>query len=948
MYEAGAPPNDLLAPLRHTALEFAERPALRSNDAADLSHAALLSLVERLMADLAGCGITRGRRVALLLPTKPQTAVTILAIAACGTAVPLSPISPEEELVRILTDARIGDLLVSEADSEGMGARIATRLGLGLIAMTPEAGGATGTLSIRRLRERSGDVPTGDPKTALVLHTSGSTGLPKRVPLTIGNLLASATNIARSLDLSPSDTCLAMMPMFHIGALVDLLLAPLGAGGAIAFASSISTPAFFEGLSRFSPTWSQAVPTVLRDLMAHETKPGEAERMRRLRFIRAVSQPLPVPLQQAFEARFDTPLVPMYGMTETAGLITSMPLGKPRPGSVGVAQGVKLAIGDTLGNALAPGQRGEVLISGPTVMAGYEDDATPRSETFRGAWLRSGDEGYIDADGHLFLTGRIKDAINRGGEKISPLEIDLLLAAHPGIREAAAFPVPHPTLGEEVAVAIVPNGAAPDRTDIAAFLAGKVADYKMPRSILVLDRLPRVPSGKLDRRALPALAASGSGSTVRTPPDTAVARTLANLWRRTLGVDAIAMEDDFFNLGGDSLNATTLALKLESYFGRALPVADLFEKPTLRAMSEALAKAIGVADPATELDPHVRATVEAATAAWRGQRLDGSLVIGRNTLGRLRPFHWVCQSVWQFEALSEHLDPERPFYILRSLSATTVKSNANTKSLASHYALEIRRLQPQGPYLVGGFCQGGVVAFEIARLLRASGEDVALLCLQDRFIDESYDGAVAMFCGKRGWFSPYDLNDDPRRAWAKRYRGPISIHLSGADHDDLHKPPFVQEFAARLEAAFAAAEAGIEAEPLIGRFETRPLDGRSYRSRVRAKVPVFMRQGSTRVVDVTVTNTSPVDWGPTATSGIILAARWRSLDPLHGYALDGRVLLETGIAAGASAQFRLPLRVPMRGLPLYLDIDLVDDGLYWFGGVGRSGLRRLVVPLPPL
>ena len=948
MRDVSVPQDDLLAPLRRTAEAFADRPALRAHGAADLSHAALLDLVTEVMDELSACGIGKGSRVALLLPTAPQTAVAILALAALGTAVPLNPAYAAEELARILADARIGDLIIAEIDEGGVGARIAERLGLGLIAMTPQGGAATGMFSIRRLRQRSVDLAPGDPSTALVLHTSGSTGMPKRVPLTIGNLLASAQNIARSLDLGPADTCLAMMPMFHIGALVDLLLAPLSTGGAVAFASSISTRAFFEGLEHFSPTWSQAVPTVLRDQMAHETGPSGAERMKRLRFIRAVSQPLPAPLQQDFEARFDVPLIPMYGMTETAGLISSMPLDRPRPGSVGVAHGVQLAIGDAFGNALGTGQRGEVLIAGPAVMAGYEDDATPRSETFRGAWLRSGDEGYLDADGHLFLTGRIKDAINRGGEKISPLEIDLLLAAHPGIREAAVFPVPHPTLGEEVAVAIVANGAAPDRSEIAAFLAGKLADYKMPRSVLVLDRLPRVPSGKLDRRALPALAASGARSGARTPPDTALARTLAVLWRRTLGVDDIAMEDDFFELGGDSLNATTLALKLEAQFGRSLPIADLFEKPTLRAMSEALAEAIGAANTGAELDPRIRAAVEAATAAWRGQRRDGSLIVGRNTLGQLRPFHWVCQSVWQFEALSEHLDPDRPFYILRSLSATPVKSDETTRSLAAHYAADIRRLQPQGPYLVGGFCQGGVVAFEIARLLRAAGEEVGLLCLQDRFIDEPYDGAVAMFCGKRGWFSPYDLNDDPRRAWAKRYGGPLSIHLSEADHDELHKPPFVQTFAAQLEAAFAAAEAGIEAEPLIGRIETRPLDRRSYRARVRAKVPVFMRQGSTCMIDVTVTNRSPVDWGPTATSGIILGARWRTLDPLHGYALDGRVPLETGIAAGAAAQFRLPLRVPMRGLPMCLDIDLVDDGLYWFGGVGRSGLRRLVIPLPPV
>ncbi|CCF18294.1 putative Coenzyme a synthetase-like protein [Pseudorhizobium banfieldiae] len=946
--------KDILDPLRDLSQTAPQKIALRSHDRADTSVSQLLQIIDTVHAHFVEHGVEPGSRIATILPNRPETAVAILAVASFATSVPLNPAYALDETKRLLVQSGVTHLITDTTImADATAAAIA--LDIPILQLVPLAG-PTGAFRLAPHKPQRRTVAADTPdaglrsSTALVLQTSGSTGTPKRVPLSAENLISSAWNVARSIELGPADICLNMMPMFHIGALVDLLLAPLYAGGSTAFAGGISSEAFFRGLQHFHPTWSQAVPTVLRDLLAHGATGEDARLFRDLRFIRAVSQPLPTRLQEEFEDKFGTRLVPMFGMTETAGLITSTPLDRLRlkPGSVGVPFGPQVMICDSLGNEVTAGKRGEVLISGPSVMSAYEGDAAVSRDTFRGDWLCSGDEGFIDDEGFLFLTGRLKDIINRGGEKISPQEIDMILSDHPNIAEAAAFAMPHPSLGEEVAVAVVPRDRTTlETSDIIDHLRGRTANFKIPRTVIFLDKLPRVPSGKLDRRALPELAGATVQARSHIAPASPLAKTLAAMWTSVLKVPVIGMEDNFFDLGGDSLSATNLALLLEERFGRDIPVSALFDAPTLREMEQVLSARVSCESAKRRLAPEIYSAVRLATAAWRGKRRDDSLVLGRNTFGKKRAFFWVCQSMWQFECLSEGLDPDRPFYILSSLSNTRVKSDENTQKLARYYVSEILGIQPEGPYLIGGFCQGGVVAFEIATMLKASGHAVSLLCLQDRFVAKPYDGELALFWGKRGWFCAYDLNDQPERAWAKYYSGPISVFYSSADHDDLHKPPYVDDFTQQLEKEFERVELS---QPSANSRLLQPmkrLDRRCFASTIRAQVPTFMRQGSRRSIKVAITNTSPVPWEPTEKSGIILATRWRSLDKSHGYALDARLPLGKEIKPSATAIMELQIKVPMRNLPMFLDIDLVEDGICWFGGAGRSGLRRLVIPLAP-
>lgn len=791
---------NLMESVQRVARVHPDRIALLAHGQTPTRFSELVAMVQTAVTILDSAGVTAESRVATLLPDGPETAVAILSIASTATCIPINPAYPATEVARLLREARATHVVTDAAH--------AMRLELPRLVLHPEPSGPAGAFTLETPPAANASaVPAqsiSPNRVALVLHTSGSTGSPKRVPLTVANLASSSANLASSLALNDQDICFNMMPMFHIGALVDLMLAPLGAGGAVAFAREISTPALFAGLAEFRPTWFQAVPTVLRDILSHDTSPEEEAHFRRLRLVRAVSQPLPPLLHATFQERFGVKLVPIFGMTETAGLITSVPLDAQVPGSVGIAYGCEVRVVDGFGNTVPAGRRGEVVIAGPNVMAGYEN--TPEAEVFRGAWLRSGDEGYLDDQGFLFLTGRLKDVINRGGEKISPLEIDLLLADHPQIVEAAAFAVPHPTLGEEVAVAVVRRSELSSR-EVIDHLRGRVADFQLPRQVVFLDSLPRVPSGKLDRLALPTIAVDGVARKTRTPPDTPIAKTLAAMWRETLDVEDVALEDDFFDLGGDSLRATTLAIQLEERFGRTIPLSELFDAPILAQMAEMLSSSATRA--ATDnLDPQILASLTRIMAGWRGKRLPGSLIVGRNTLGQKNPFFWVPQTLHGFEALAGCLDPDRPIYAMTSLSHTSLKSDENTCHLADYYAGQILSIRPEGPFLLGGFCQGGVVAFHIAKALRTQGHDVGLLALQDRFIPEPYDGTIAMFWSKPEWYSIYGLHEDPEHEWGKYYTGSVSVHLVDAEHFELHNPPHLEVFAQQLEAAIEAAETG--------------------------------------------------------------------------------------------------------------------------------------------
>jgi acyl carrier protein len=444
------------------------------------------------------------------------------------------------------------------------------------------------------------------------------------VPLTHANLLAGATSVAGSLDLGLADRVLVMWEQHHVGGLVDLLLGPLVGGGTAVCAGGFDAARFLALVDRVRPTWFQGVPATLRELLVQARQAGRLPLAGSLRFLRSVAAPLPPELMRDLEAAFGVPVIQTFGMTEAAPLITTnrLPPGLRKPGSTGTPSGCEVAVLDPAGQSLHAGATGEVAVRGPNVFAGYEDDPETNARSFRLGWFLTGDVGRFDADGFLFLTGRVKEMINRGGEKIAPAEIEEAAVRHQAVAQAAAFAIPHPTLGEDVALAVVPADTAPlDRGEIRRHLAASLSPFKVPAVVLVLDALPRCPIGKLRRRDLTALAVeqirrdrtvatSGPAATADHADPLVVA--LASLWATHLDLQNVDPDADFQVLGGDSLSRIRLVIAVESLCGVSLPEDVAASASTVRAMAAAIRDLGG--NMATTADTQADVWADGATA----------------------------------------------------------------------------------------------------------------------------------------------------------------------------------------------------------------------------------------------------------------------------------------------------------------------------------------------
>jgi acyl-CoA synthetase (AMP-forming)/AMP-acid ligase II len=432
-----------------------------------------------------------------------------------------------------------------------------------------------------------------------VLHTSGTTSRPKQVPLSHANLAASMAHIVAALRLGADDCALNAMPLFHIHGLLAGLLAPLAAGGRTVCAPALRLPDFFDWLDACGATWYSAVPTMHQAVLAA----ADGRRPQRpLRFVRSSSAALAPATLAALEAHFGCPVIEAYGMTEAAHQMASNPLppGVRKPGSVGLPAGPEIAVIDAAGAPLAIGARGEIVIRGRNVMRAYHANPDANRSAFTDGWFRTGDEGYLDADGYLHITGRLKEMINRGGEKITPREIDEALLTHPDVAQAVAFAVPHPTLGEDVAAAVVPRpGSAIGPEALREFLFGRLADFKVPSEVLLLTEIPKGPTGKVQRIGL-----ADKLQALRTPdfvaPRDVVEDILVQSWQEVLGGE-IGVHDNFFALGGDSLKATRVTARIVSVLPVELPTALLFRHPTVATLADAVRQT---------LDPSVIAEIE--------------------------------------------------------------------------------------------------------------------------------------------------------------------------------------------------------------------------------------------------------------------------------------------------------------------------------------------------
>jgi len=561
-----------------------------------LTYALLLLQVEHLAHSLHEMGVGRNDRVAIVLPNGPEMAVAFLGVAACATSAPLNPAFRAAEFDFFFSDLQPKALIVqSGADSPAIA--IAQKHGIPIIDALPDAGREAGMFSLKSKRRacafQVGFAEAED--VAVILHTSGTTSRSKLVPVTQASLYLSAEKVQLALDLSCSDRYLNVTPMFYSQGIM-LTISSMLVGGSVVSTPGFSATHFFRWIEELHPTWYSAAPAIHQAILTQSRRNRDIIARYPLRFIRSAAAPLPPRLKAELENVFRSPVIEGYGMTECYPISSNpLPPRKRKSGSAGTAAGTEIAVIDEAGNFLPRGEIGEIVVSGPHVMKGYLNDPSNNENTFASGWFRTGDQGHIDSDGYLFVTGRIKEIINRGGEKISPREVDEVLLEHPAVSEAVTFAVPHVTLGEDVAAAVVlRDSVSVSVGEIRAFAAMRLAQFKVPRQLLIVKQLPKSATGKVrriglaEKLGLPANRIAGGKRRGPVVPRNSTQKKLVKIWAEVLGLGQIGVYDNFFDLGGHSLLATQIISRVRAAFQTEVSLRTLFEKPTVAELANAI------------------------------------------------------------------------------------------------------------------------------------------------------------------------------------------------------------------------------------------------------------------------------------------------------------------------------------------------------------------------
>ncbi len=479
-----------------------ENIALTSEISTKLNYKDLKSFIDKISKQLAGNGLSNKDRAAIVLPNGPYMASSFLAISSYMSAAPLNPSYKSEEYEFYLKDLNPKIVLV-EKNSENPVVDVAKKLKIELCEINPEKDGPSGIFNIYE-KESEFSLPNENDE-ALVLHTSGTTSRPKIVPLTNKNIFSSAENISKSLNLSKNDHCLNIMPLFHIHGLIAILASSMKAGASVCASNGFNAIKFLDIAKSEKITWYSGVPTMHQAILLRARRNLEIAKALKLRLIRSSSASLPPAVFNDLNDVFSCPVIEAYGMTEATHQMTSNPLPpmQQKAGFVGLPAGPEVCIMNENGEVLNQGDEGEVCIKGENVTLGYDNNEEANKTSFTNGWFRTGDQGYFDNEGYLKISGRLKEIINKGGEKISPLEVDNVLMDHPLIDQAVCFGYEDKMLGENIASAIIiKNGEICSENDVLEYAKEKLAKFKIPKKIFFVEEIPKGATGKLQRNVL--------------------------------------------------------------------------------------------------------------------------------------------------------------------------------------------------------------------------------------------------------------------------------------------------------------------------------------------------------------------------------------------------------------------------------------------------------------
>ena len=705
-----------------------ETSALIEPGAGAWTFGTLQRLVADLSAVLRGAGFGTEDTVAVLLPDGAGGLATVLgASSVCGCA-PLNPALTEVELRFDLME--LGAKAVICLDSYETGLRLGNELGLAVIHARTEETGCTWSL----VKPARPGVGLSNEGAALLLHTSATTGRRKVVPLSRTNIWAVVENSAPVTGITENDRLILMSRLFHVQGVVTAFVV-WAMGGSVIAPRAFETQAFRIWLDYLEPTFYSCGPTQHRAILA-DLKARPLSKPTRLRFVRSAGNTLVPELRDGLREALGVPVLDMYGLTETMGLV-STPVNGPWDRGWKTL-GAEIGIADRAGTLLPVGDEGEIVVRGPSVMAGYLRDEDGNRQAFWGEgdtrWFRTGDAGRLDAEGFLTMSGRLKEIVNRGGQKVNPTEVDAVLSQHPAIRVVAAFGVPHATLGEDVACAVVLKpGMQATEAELRLFARRSLARFKIPRRVYFVSEIPHGATGKPQRLVLREwLMTSGViGAIDRVMDGHGTDRRLNDIdgalkaiWVRRLGSQHAFRHDDFFQLGGDSLEAESMLAEIETLLDLRLTEdasERFFESPTLGTLAEMIAM---------PLAPERRRSHEIGAFPLRGSGsgLDAFLIPADGDEGLY------------YRLLSRRMGTDRAMWVVRPENSWHVQGLDMLEQAAVASVAAIRSVKPQGPYLVGGFCQGGAFAYEAARLLEASGEEVLLL-----LFDVPMPGEPALF-----------------------------------------------------------------------------------------------------------------------------------------------------------------------------------------------------------